>query len=109
MCSGNCGRSCTVCKICGGIVTLVLLLATIAAFLGVWVTHSTPAGWVFGTTAGSLALGVLILSIVALHKTFHKMCGCGSKGGCGAGCDCGKDGMMGPKCPMCGKMPCQCK
>ena len=116
MSCGSCG-SCVGCKVCAGIVALVLTLTTIAAFLGVWNTHNTDAGWVFGTTQGSIALVTFIISIMAWKKMVGKMCPCRSKGACG-GCPCGKEncscprpgaGVDGPKCSMCGKMPCRCK
>ncbi len=112
MCHGSCHcGACIVCKIVAGLVALVLTLTTIAAVIGVYMTHVSPAGWVFGSTAGSVALVTFILSLMAWFKVVKKMCPCSSKG-CGSGCGCGGgscDCGDGGKCPGCGKSPCVCK
>ncbi len=92
--SCNCG-SCVVCKIVAGLVALVLTLTTIAAVIGVYMTHVSPAGWVFGSTAGSVALVTFILSLMAWFKVVKKMCPCGK--GCGSGSSCCDSG-KGPGC-----------
>ena len=105
-CGSSCGGSCAVCKAVSAVVALLLTLTTIAAVIGVWNTHHTATGaWVFGTTAGSVALVTFILSLMAWKKVVGKMCPCRSKA-CGTGCGCGTGGGV---CPGCGKMPCKCK
>lgn len=117
--SPMCGCSkggCAGCKLFGAVVALLLTLTTIAALVGVWVTHFTESGMLFGSLNGSIALITLIISLMAWLKVVKKMCPCGKGGccdmggGCGSGkggCDC-KSGMDG-KCPMCHRMPCVCK
>jgi hypothetical protein len=78
------------CKTCAGVVAAVTTVTSVLALFGVWTTHSTAAGWTFGTTDGSLALLVLIVSLAVWLKTCKKLCPCGSKCGCGGGCGCGK-------------------
>lgn len=111
MCSsGKCGA----CKACGLVSGLLFVLVAVASAIGVYMTHVTPAGWVFGTTEASMALIAFSLAVFFAHKTFRKMCGCGKGcgsgcgggcGGCGAGgCDCGTGA-----CSGCGKEQCVCK
>ena len=119
--SPMCGCSkggCAGCKLFGAVVALLLTLTTIAALVGVWVTHFTESGMLFGSLNGSVALITLIISLMACIKVAKKMCPCakgacggGSCGGCPcgkAGCDC-KSGMDCGKCPACKHMPCTCK
>jgi hypothetical protein len=94
-----------VCKLLAALVTLLLTLTTIAAAIGVWVTHHGTGAWVFGTMPGSIALFTFIVSLLAWFKVFKKMCPCG-KGGCGSGCG---GGSCGGGCPGCGNNPCSCK
>jgi hypothetical protein len=108
--SSSCGGSCVVCKIVSVIVTIVLTFTTVAAFIGVWNTHHTTAGWIFGTPAGSAALFVFIVSLVMWKKALHKCCGCGSKAaGCGCGGACNGKCAAGGVCPACKHNPCTCK
>lgn len=85
---------CGACKAVRVIVSILLLALTVAAFIGVWTTHMTPAGWVFGTTDASLAILAGVASLTVFHKTSKKLCRCSKS--CGV-------------CPACGNMPCTCK
>jgi hypothetical protein len=89
MCGSSC--ECGACKAVRVVVSLLLLLTTIASFLGLWRDHMTAAGWSFGSGDQSLSLLVFIVSLLALYKTSKKLCPCSS------GC-CGK----------CGNCPCTC-
>lgn len=102
MCHGHCGSGCLACKIIAGLVALVFTLTSVAAFVGVYVTHVTVDGWSFGTLNGSVALATLIVSLAAWLKTVKKLCPCNSKGGCGCG------DARGGGCPGCGRDSCQC-
>ena len=112
MCPGKCCGGCAGCKVLTGIVAFLTTLTTVAAVIGVWRTHITPAGWVFGTAEGSLALLVFIVSLMVWLKLVKKMCPCNKMG---AGCPCGGAGCKGEcqnggaKCSMCHHMPCTCK
>jgi len=94
--SGCCGGSCWGCKIAKGVVCLLLLLAAIAAFIGVWKTHFLPEGMVFGTVQGSAALLTFVVALVAKWKVCKGMCPCNSCGSCNT-------------CAKCGHDPCTCK
>lgn len=100
----SCGTSC--CSGCGGckavtaIVALLVTLLTIAALVGVYVSHMTPEGWMFGSLNGSAAIIAVLFSLTFWVKLVKKLCPCG-KGGCGSGC--------GGGCPACGSDPCSCK
>lgn len=110
MCGHNgCGKPCIGCRIVAGIITLILTLTTVVAVVGVYMTHVTPTGYVFGTVEASFALVTLILSLMAWYKVYKKMCPC-SMGGAAAGCHCG-----GAACDCgdgkgdCGHGNCDCK
>ena len=90
------------CKVMTGIVTLLVTVMTVAALIGVWMTHMTAEGWMFGTPNGSLSVIAFVVSVMCWLKLVKKMCPCGSKGMC-------KDGSCGGMCPGCGKSPCMCK
>lgn len=115
MSCGSCckGGACAVCKIVAGLIALVFTLTTVAAAVGVWNTHMTLDGWTFGTTPGSAALFVFVVSLMVWFKTVKKMCPCRSAGcgsGCGSscgGCPCGKENCNCPK-SGCGKENCGC-
>ena len=81
------------------IVALLTTVTTIATLIGVYMTHITPEGWMFGSLNGSVAVIAFLASIMCWLKLVKKMCPCGSKGACGAG------GM----CPGCGHSPCTCR
>ena len=91
--SGSCGTGCGGCKAVKIIVTLLLTATTLATLLGVWKTHSTPSGWMFGTMEGSLAILAFVLSVTIWVKMVKCLCPC-SKGG---------------MCPGCGQDPCVCR
>lgn len=88
--SGNCG----VCKFVRVIVAIVLTLAAIASFLGVWRTHFATGALVYGTPDGSLALLVFVITLHLWHKVVKRLCPCGNKS-CGS-------------CSKCGDIPCSC-
>lgn len=94
MCGSSCCE-CAACKVVRAIASLLLLLLTIAAFIGVWHTHMTATGWMFGSTDASLAILAAVASLAVFHKTSKKLCRC-NKGACG-GCPCGKEGCACPK------------
>jgi hypothetical protein len=104
MCSCGSGHLCVVCKIVGAILGIVVILATIAAVIGVWMAHNIDGVWTFGTLEGSWSIVALLLGVLLVKKCM-KMCPCRHKGGCG--CMPGKDMGMG-MCPGCGKSPCMC-
>lgn len=62
------------------VVALLVTLATLAALVGVWKTHMTADGMMFGSTEGSLALLTFVLSSVIWVKMVKCLCPC-SKGG----------------------------
>ncbi len=76
MCGSCC--ECGACKVIRIIVSLLLLAATVAAFIGMWHNHVTPTGWVFGTTEGSLSILTFVASLMLLFKTSKKLCPCNS-------------------------------
>jgi ABC-type nickel/cobalt efflux system permease component RcnA len=86
---GNCGG----CKGITAVVTLLLTVVAIASLLGVYNTHMTAEGWMFGTLNGSVAIIAFTAAIMCWIKLVKKMC------------PCGKSGM----CPGCGHNPCTCK
>lgn len=87
-----------VCKIIGGLAALILTLTTIASLVGVYRTHLLPGGLTFGSLEGSVALAVLVLSLIAWVKTVHKMCPCGCATGCGCGAMCSGCGKPSADC-----------
>ena len=89
------GGSCGGCKFIVGIMALLTTITTIATFIGVYQTHITPEGWMFGSLNGSIAVIAFLFSIMCWLKLVKKLCPCG-KGACGG-------------CPGCGNMPCSCK
>ncbi len=106
MCHGSCcgdkfGTGCGGCKFIVGIVALLTTITTIATLIGVYNTHMTAEGWMFGTLNGSLAIIALLLSVMCWLKLVKKMCPCG-KGSCAGG-------SCGGGCPGCGNDPCTCK
>ena len=84
------------CKVVVGIVALLTTVTTIATLIGVYQTHVTAEGWMFGSPNGSLAVIAFVVSIMCWVKLVKKMCPCGSKGSCGG-------------CSGCGQSPCVCK
>lgn len=93
---GKCGG-------CKALVTIVALLATattVAAAIGVYMTHYTAEGWMFGKMDGSLAIVALLISVMCWLKLVRKVCPCCKIGG--ACCD-------GGGCSACGTSPCSCK
>jgi hypothetical protein len=77
----------------------VITALTIAAAIGVYSTHMTAEGWMFGTLNGSVAIIALLAALVSWLKIFKKMCGCRRKGcGCGSGCEGGKCGCPPGQC-----------
>jgi hypothetical protein len=97
-CGSSCGcGSCVGCKIVTAIVALLVTALTIAALVGVYVTHVTPEGWLFGSLNGSAAIIALLFSLKFWHRLVKKLCPC-KKGGC-----------CGGACPGCGTSPCSCK
>lgn len=93
-CSSGSGGWCTVCKLFTGLALLVTTLTTIATAMGVFMTHVTPEGWMFGTLNGSLAIVAFLVSVMCWLKLVKKLCPCGKMGGA---------------CPGCGTEPCSCK
>jgi hypothetical protein len=102
MCSG-CGSSCGACKAVGVVMLILVTVLTLAAAIGLYMVHVTPAGLVFGTTEGSLSIMALLFCLISWKKICKGVCGCCGKG-CGGKCA-GKEGM----CPGCGHNPCTCK
>ena len=101
--SGSCGTRCAGCKALTAIVALLSTLTTIATAIGVYQTHLTDQGWMFGTANGSLAVLAFIVSIMCWLKLVKKMCPCGKKAMCADG------SCAGGSCPGCGTNPCSCK
>ena len=102
----SCGSSCGGCGGCKALVVIVALLTTattVATAIGVYMTHYTVEGWMFGTLNGSVAIVAFLVSIMCWLKLVKKLCPCGTMGGacCGSG-SCGG-------CPGCGTSPCSCK
>lgn len=92
--SSNCGG----CKSVSVILSIVFVLTTVAAGIGLYRAHFV-GGMHFGTVEGSLAIFALIASLMALKKALMACCGCDSDcgGACGAGCGCGA---CGDSCSM---------
>ncbi len=84
------------------VVALLTTLTTVATALGVYQTHVTADGWMFGTANGSLAILAFLVSIGIWLKLVKKLCPCGKKGSCDGAC-------AGGNCPGCGTEPCSCK
>ncbi len=99
MCHSGSGM-CAVCKTIKILVALVFFILALAALAGVYQTHYTPAGFVFGTSDCSFAIIALVASLLAWHKTTKGLCPCSRKS-CGTGCGCGG------AC-ACGKENCDC-
>ena len=96
-CAPTGGGCCGGCKAMCAIVTLLTTITTIAALIGVYQTHITPEGWMFGSLNGSVAIIAFLASVMCWLKLVKKMCPCG-KGACGGG-----------SCGGCGQSPCACK
>ncbi len=81
------GSGCGGCKAIKAIAPLLVTLATIAAAIGVWKTHATPSGWMFGSSDASLALLTFIVGLTVWVKLVTKMCPChaGNKEMCAGG------------------------
>ena len=93
-CPGGSCSSCGGCKVIVSIVALLTTVTTVATLIGVYMTHVTAEGWMFGTPNGSLSVLAFLVSIMCWLKLVKKMCPCGKKGGV---------------CPGCGTSPCSCK
>ena len=78
------GGSCGACKGLVAIVALLTTATTVATALGVWMTHMTPEGWMFGTLNGSVAVIAFLFSIMCWLKLVKKLCPCGKMGADGA-------------------------
>lgn len=78
-----CCCDCGFCKFLRVIVSVLLLLVTIAAGIAVWRTHALPTGWTFGTTEGTLAIIAFAFTLTKCFKTSKKLCPT-----CGSGCNC---------------------
>ncbi len=79
--SSNCGG----CKSISIILSIVFVLTTVAAGIGLYRAHFV-GGMQFGTVEGSLAIFALIASLMALKKALMACCGCDeSCGPCGCG------------------------
>lgn len=82
----SCGSCCSDGK-CGGckaIITIVAILTTattVAAAIGVYITHITPEGWMFGTLNSSVAIIAFLASIMCWLKLVKKLCHCGKASG----------------------------
>ena len=94
---GGCGGGgcCGGCKAICAIVALLTTITTIATLIGVYNTHVTPDGWMFGSLNGSVAIVAFLVSVMCWLKLVKKMCPCGKK--------------MGGMCPGCGHSPCTCQ
>ncbi len=79
--NGKSSGACTVCRIVGTIIGIVVLLSTIAALVGVYKAHFLLGGATFGTTNGSLALIALAVNLMFLKK-MSRMCPCGGMCAC---------------------------
>ena len=99
-CCSSGGSGCGGCKALVAIVALLTTVTTVAALTGVYVTHMTPEGWMFGTLNGSVAIIAFLASVMCWLKLVKKLCPCG-KSSCASG-SCGA-------CPGCGTSPCSCK
>ena len=97
MSCGSCGTGCCggPCGVCKALVALLTTVTTVATLIGVYMTHVTPEGWMFGSLNGSVAVVAFLLSIMCWLKLVKKLCPCGKMGG----------GM----CPGCGHSPCTCR
>lgn len=90
-CGSGKGGLCVVCCAVNLIMSIVGVLATLAALYGVYRAHFEVAGG-FGSQPASLTLIALFIGMMFTKKAM-KMCPCNKKAcgaGCGAGCGCGK-------------------
>ncbi len=93
-CGSYCGGTCGGCKAIVAIVALLTTATTVAATIGVYVTHMTPEGWMFGTLNSSIAILAFLASVMCWLKLVKKLCPCGKSGG---------------GCSGCGTSPCSCR
>jgi len=72
------------------LVALILTFGMIAALIGVWKTHFTASGFVFGTTDASLSLLAAMIGSVLWVKLVTKLCPCMAKACAEGGACCEK-------------------
>jgi hypothetical protein len=70
--NSGCGALCTALQ---WVVALLLLLASVAALIGVWNTHVTNNGFAFGGSSASLALIAFAISVTLCKKSLCCLCG----------------------------------
>ncbi len=87
-CGSSCGGKCGGCKAIVAIVALLTTATTVAAAIGVYMTHYSVEGWMFGSLNGSVAILAFLVSIMCWLKLVKKMCPCGTKAMCSGGACC---------------------
>lgn len=70
-------RPCAACLVVKWVVAVLLFLATIAAFVGMYKTHVTPTGLTFTTTQGALYLLAFSATVSLWVKHMKGCCKCG--------------------------------
>jgi hypothetical protein len=60
----------------GIVLSVFLLLATLAALAGVYKAHVLTSGAVFGSTSGSLAIIAFVISLSLFGKALKQCCVC---------------------------------
>ena len=66
---------CTVCSTTSIVIGVFAVIAAVASLIGVWFAHTTPDGFVFGSTGGSLSLLALAANLMLVRKA-SKSCPC---------------------------------
>lgn len=66
---------CTSCMVTNIVTAVLLLVATVAAAIGVYKAHFLAAGATFGTSNGSLSIIAFVLAVTLCAKSC-KMCCC---------------------------------
>ncbi|MDD4319865.1 MAG: hypothetical protein PHW10_06115 [Candidatus Peribacteraceae bacterium] len=71
------------CLVAHLLVAAVLLFTSVAALVGVYLSHVLSSGLVFGTSSGSLSIIAFVVSVMALGKQVRLCCEkcacCGAK------------------------------
>ena len=72
------GAACVTCGIVGAVHSILAVVCTVAAVIGVYKAHFLTSGAAFGTTSGSLSILALIITLFFVKKCAG-CCSCQTK------------------------------